>query len=245
MLTSKRESYLSAGRQSLDGLLSASIRTTLCLFFLETGIRLRVVNNLYPDDDLSWDPGEIKIKESQCGADVVELRHNRVRKVKVVSLSSSVIFDCPSLTQFRHHDTTKPSSYQPSTSAEFKSDLHNITTTMTRALSFFSAALLLVGTQAFVPASRPTAFVAAEKASTMQLSMGLFDFFSEDARKEREERRQREIEEQERLQAEILERRADPEKMAAYEARVEMRRSAIMAGQDPSSVKVMVEDGEE
>lgn len=79
----------------------------------------------------------------------------------------------------------------------------------------------------------------------MQLSMGLFDFFSEDARKEREERRQREIEEQERLQAEILERRADPEKMAAYEARVEMRRSAIMAGQDPSSVKVMVEDGEE
>ena len=43
--------------------------------------------------------------------------------------------------------------------------------------------------------------------TSTSLPMGMFDFFSEDARKEREERKQREIEEQERLQQEIIERR--------------------------------------
>jgi len=118
---------------------------------------------------------------------------------------------------------------------------------MTRALSFLSAALLLAGTRAFAPTARPTAFVvvARQQSSSTELSMGLFDFFSEDARKERGERREREIEEQERLQAEILERRSNPDKMADYEERVAVRRRAIMAGEDPSKFKVMVEDGEE
>ena len=60
--------------------------------------------------------------------------------------------------------------------------------------------------------------------STTARSMGLFDFFSEDARKEREERRQREIAEQEKLQREIIARRSNPAMMEEYEAKVRVRR---------------------
>ena len=75
-----------------------------------------------------------------------------------------------------------------------------------------------------------SAFVASpqcqQKAvvSSSARPMGLFDFFSEDARKEREERKQREIEEQEKLQREIIARRSNPEKMEEYEAKVRVRR---------------------
>ena len=75
-----------------------------------------------------------------------------------------------------------------------------------------------------------SAFVASPQcqqrvvASTTARSMGLFDFFSEEARKEREERKQREIEEQERLQREIIARRSNPQKMEEYEAKVRVRR---------------------
>ena len=62
-------------------------------------------------------------------------------------------------------------------------------------------------------------------ATSTQQSMGLFDFFSEDARKEREARKQAEIEEQERLQREIIARRRNPEKMEEYEAKVRVRRA--------------------
>jgi hypothetical protein len=114
---------------------------------------------------------------------------------------------------------------------------------MSRFLSFLATALLLVGTQAFVPVQPRTLFgIQQKQQTTIERNMGLFDFFSEDARKEREERRQREIEEQERLQAQILARRADPEKMADYQARVAVRRRAIMAGQDGSKIKVMVDN---
>jgi hypothetical protein len=77
------------------------------------------------------------------------------------------------------------------------------------------------------------------------LSMGLFDFFSEDARKEREAKKEAEIAEQERLQKEILKRRANPEAMEEYEARVAIRRRAIARGEDGSKYKVMVEDDDE
>lgn len=115
---------------------------------------------------------------------------------------------------------------------------------MSRFLSFLATVLLLVGTQAFVPARSGTLAIQQRNQHTTstERNMGLLDFFSEDARKEREERRQREIEEQELLQEQMLARRADPEKMADYQARVAVRRRAIMAGQDGSKIKVMVDN---
>lgn len=68
--------------------------------------------------------------------------------------------------------------------------------------------------------------------------MGLFDFFNEDARKEREERKQREIEEQERLQQEILARRSNPKMMEEYEAKVRVRRALRMNGNDEAAETV-------
>lgn len=66
--------------------------------------------------------------------------------------------------------------------------------------------------------SRPTA--SASSATTTARSMGLFDFFSDEAREERERlRREREdekermIEEQMKYQREIIARRTDPEKV--------------------------------
>jgi len=102
---------------------------------------------------------------------------------------------------------------------------------------------LLAAAAAFAPA-QPRSFVGVtrQQQQSTELSMGLFDFFSEDARKERAERREREIEEQEKLQRQILERRADPAKMEDYQARVKVRRRAIMEGMDGSKIKVMVDD---
>ena len=68
--------------------------------------------------------------------------------------------------------------------------------------------------------------------------MGLFDFFSAEARQAREEKRQREIEEQERLQKAIRERRRNPEAMEAYEAKVQERRNLRMQGRDEEAEKV-------
>ena len=112
---------------------------------------------------------------------------------------------------------------------------------MTRSVFFATAALLLVSSHAFAPLPSQ----GLTKAPTTSVSMGLLDFFSEDSRKEREERRQREIEEQEKLQRQIRERRMDPEKMEEYQARVALRRRAIMDGKDASSVTVMVDYDDE
>lgn len=58
------------------------------------------------------------------------------------------------------------------------------------------------------------------QGSAVVRSMGLFDdikdMFSEEAKKSREEERQRAIDEQEAMQREILERRRNPDKMAKY-----------------------------
>mmetsp|Transcript_16613 Transcript_16613/g.20703 ORF Transcript_16613/g.20703 Transcript_16613/m.20703 type:complete len:127 (+) Transcript_16613:112-492(+) len=87
----------------------------------------------------------------------------------------------------------------------------------------------------FCPTTRST--------SSSPLPMGLFDFFSEDAKKEREARRQAEIEEQERYQQEILERRKNPAKMEEYEARVRVRRSLRMSGNDEAADRVAMYKG--
>lgn len=75
--------------------------------------------------------------------------------------------------------------------------------------------------------------------------MGLFDFFSEDARKEREERKQREVEEQERYQREIIARRSNPQKMEEYEAKVRVRRNLRMAGNDEAAEMMEMYTGDD
>eukprot|EP00588_Corethron_pennatum_P013615 CAMPEP_0194266022 /NCGR_PEP_ID=MMETSP0169-20130528/1064_1 /TAXON_ID=218684 /ORGANISM="Corethron pennatum, Strain L29A3" /LENGTH=82 /DNA_ID=CAMNT_0039006605 /DNA_START=187 /DNA_END=435 /DNA_ORIENTATION=+ len=70
--------------------------------------------------------------------------------------------------------------------------------------------------------------------------MGLFDFFSADAKREREERKEAEVEEQERLQREIIARRNNPERMDEYEAKIRVRRRLRMAGDNDAAEKVEI-----
>ncbi len=90
--------------------------------------------------------------------------------------------------------------------------------------------------------STTAAAVTKSSSSSSSLQMGLFDFFSPEARKEREEQKQREIEEQERRQRLIMERRRNPEKMEEYEAKVRVRRALRMKGQDEAADKVELFD---
>mmetsp|Transcript_49129 Transcript_49129/g.73000 ORF Transcript_49129/g.73000 Transcript_49129/m.73000 type:complete len:119 (-) Transcript_49129:215-571(-) len=95
--------------------------------------------------------------------------------------------------------------------------------------------LLVTSCAAFGVQPRSNAFCARPltvSTSTTAVQMGLFDFFSEDARKEREERKRLEYEEQERAQRQIMERRNNPDAMAEYEAKVRVRRNLRMAGMD-------------
>ncbi|KAL9183674.1 hypothetical protein ACHAXT_004530 [Thalassiosira profunda] len=105
-----------------------------------------------------------------------------------------------------------------------------------------------------VGAQTATAFLAATPtcqhqttaaSTTTARSMGLFDFFNEDARKEREERKQREIEEQEKYQREILARRSNPEKMEEYEAKVRVRRQLRMSGNDEAAESMEMYNGDD
>ena len=102
-----------------------------------------------------------------------------------------------------------------------------------------------------ISAASTSAFVAAPNTQNRNaivdtatvLPMGLFDFFNEDARKEREERKKREIEEQERLQQEILARRSNPKMMEEYEAKVRVRRALRMNGNDEAAETVEMYNG--
>lgn len=71
--------------------------------------------------------------------------------------------------------------------------------------------------------------------SGSSLQMGLLDFFNPEEQKKRKEAKEREIQEQIRLQNEIRERRNNPEKMEEYEAKVRVRRGLRMAGQDEAA----------
>ena len=77
-----------------------------------------------------------------------------------------------------------------------------------------------------------------KKDSETALSMGLLDIFSKEAREERERKKKMVIEEQERLQKEIMERRRNPEKMEEYEIKTQMRRELRMEGRDAEALKV-------
>ena len=75
--------------------------------------------------------------------------------------------------------------------------------------------------------------------------MGLLDFFSPEAQKAREEKKRREVEEQERLQKAIMERRKNPEKMMEYERKVAIRRELRMRGEDEKAEQVVIYEGVE
>ena len=91
-------------------------------------------------------------------------------------------------------------------------------------MKLFASIVAAVAVQSSAFVAVPQSQRAVVSSSTEQ-SMGLFDFFSEEARKEREAKKQAEIEEQERLQREIIARRSNPKKMEEYEAKVRVRRA--------------------
>lgn len=73
--------------------------------------------------------------------------------------------------------------------------------------------------------------------------MGLFDFFSPEAKEARERNRRQEIEEQERLQKAIMERRKNPQLMEEYEYKTQLRREMKMKGDFEAAKKVDVYEG--
>jgi hypothetical protein len=107
-------------------------------------------------------------------------------------------------------------------------------------LSALFLATVAISAKAFVIAPQGGRVTAQ---STSAVQMGVFDFFSEEARQKREETKRREREEQERLQKAIMERRKNPELMEEYEKKVAIRRELRMAGNDAEAAKVnMYED---
>lgn len=89
--------------------------------------------------------------------------------------------------------------------------------------------VLINGSTAFAPVSQQ----ALTTTSATSLSMGLFDMFmSEEERQAKKEREDRERDEMEEMQRQILERRRNPEAMEEYEARVSVRRKLYMSGRE-------------
>lgn len=105
---------------------------------------------------------------------------------------------------------------------------------MTKIFSALLAALF-ASSSAFTVLPSQKAVVTAPST---EVSMGLFDFFSEEAKQKREAKRQKEIEEQERLQKAIMERRRNPELMEEYEANVQYRRELKMQDKFDEASKV-------
>lgn len=90
---------------------------------------------------------------------------------------------------------------------------------------------------AFAPVVPSPRSLSTEQSSSV-LSMGLFDMFSKEAQEERERKKRRVIEEQERLQKEIMDRRRNPEKMEEYEIKTQMRRELRMEGKDDEALEI-------
>jgi hypothetical protein len=89
-----------------------------------------------------------------------------------------------------------------------------------------------------------TTTTTQSSSSSSALNMGMLDFFSEEARQKREAKKDAEVEEQLRLQAEIYERRKNPEKMEEYEQKVMMRRQLRMQGKDDEASDIAMYDGD-
>jgi hypothetical protein len=69
------------------------------------------------------------------------------------------------------------------------------------------------------------------------------DFFSPQAQEARERKRRAQIEEQERLQKAIMERRKNPALMEEYEQKVQKRRELKMQGKFEDAQKVEMYEG--
>jgi hypothetical protein len=109
-------------------------------------------------------------------------------------------------------------------------------------MKVFSSLVLCIAigfSSAFVVAPANSG-VSVKSSSAVQ--MGLLDFFSDEARQKREEKKKLEVEEQERFQKAIMERRKNPEKMEEYEQKVMLRRQLRMAGQDDAAANVVIYD---
>ena len=84
------------------------------------------------------------------------------------------------------------------------------------SILFICSLQLSVAFQAVLPsfrACKPSHYVVV---CSMGLFDGIKDMFNEDAQREREEARQRQLDEQEAIQREMLERRRNPDKMQEY-----------------------------
>lgn len=103
-------------------------------------------------------------------------------------------------------------------------------TTRPSALFYLTCVLSISGTHCFAPASH-SMFITNAKVTDKSLSMGLLDdlklIFSDEGRENRKAFEEKEKEEQEALQREILMRRANPEKMQEYRNDVTERRTSL------------------
>lgn len=114
-----------------------------------------------------------------------------------------------------------------------------------KTISFVAIAIGVNAVTAFVPAPTTSQHQSLVQSTTTSRQMGLFDFFNEDARKEREAKREKEIEEQMQMQREIIARRSNPEKFEEYEAKVRVRRALRMSGEDEAADKIEMYSGDD
>ena len=113
-----------------------------------------------------------------------------------------------------------------------------------KVLSTVTIVASIVSTASGFTTTAPSS-LSQSTTSTTTLGMGLFDFFSDDAKQARDAKRQAEIEEQERLQQEIIRRRSNPEMMEEYERKVQIRRELRMAGRDEEASQITAYEEEE
>ena len=109
--------------------------------------------------------------------------------------------------------------------------------------SLIAIAIGFQSTTAFVPSTTAIQNQCLSTTTTAR-PMGIFDYFSDDARKKREEEKERIYAEQEALQREIIARRSNPEKMEEYEAKVRVRRALRMSGEDDAAENMDMYNGD-
>ena len=111
-----------------------------------------------------------------------------------------------------------------------------------------AACILSASAEAFSPVLRPSSSITHTDS---KLDMGLFDMFSEDARKEREEQKRKRLAAEEQALREMMERRRNPDKMEEYFDDVQQRRKErkderdVWAFQSEEVVANAAKDGED
>ena len=113
------------------------------------------------------------------------------------------------------------------------------------AMAVMASAVVVDGFMVTPSPTSPMTSGTSISTTNTRLQMGLLDFFSEDARREREEKKRKLVEEQERLQKAIMERRKNPELMEKYEQQVSIRREMKMKGDFDAASKIDQYEGVE